>query len=157
MPTEEIFTSPDPTRADGTIRSTMPLVHAGQIIEGLELTFTDGRIVDVQAERGADVIRGELETDEGARRLGEIALVTGESRVGQTGALFYDTLFDENATCHIAYGNGIAEAFDNGSEEMNSSNVHTDFMVGGPELEVDALLADGSVVPLIRDEIWQLA
>jgi aminopeptidase len=157
MPTEEVFTTPDPRRAEGTIRSTMPLVHAGQIIEGLELTFADGQIVGVEAQRGADVIRAEVETDEGARRLGELALVTGESRVGQTGTLFYDTLFDENATCHIAFGSGIPEAFEGEPDEaMNVSRVHTDFMVGGPELEVDALLADGTAVPLIRAETWQL-
>ena len=91
-------------------------------------------------------------------RLGELALVTGESRVGQTKTLFYNTLFDENATCHIAFGAGLEYAFDGEPDEgMNVSNIHVDFMVGGPELEVDALLADGTVVPLIRDEVWQLS
>jgi aminopeptidase len=157
MPTEEIFTTPDPRRAEGTLRSTMPLSLAGQLIRGLELTFEDGRIVRVEAETGADIVRGHLANIENADRLGELALVTKESRVGQTGTLFYSTLFDENATCHIAYGFGISEAFEQGQdEEMNVANIHVDFMVGGPELEVDALLADGSEMPLIRNEEWQL-
>jgi aminopeptidase len=157
MPTEEIFTTPDPTRAEGTIRSTMPLVFSGQIINGLEFRFEDGRIVSVDAESGADVIRGQMASIENADRLGELALVTKESRVGQTGTLFYSTLFDENATCHIAYGFGLPDAFDGEPDEaMNVSNTHVDFMVGGQELEVDAVLADGSEVPLIREEMWQL-
>jgi aminopeptidase len=103
-------------------------------------------------------VRGHLERIENADRLGELALVTKESRVGQTGTLFYNTLFDENATCHVAYGFGIANAFEGEPDaRMNVSNIHVDFMVGGPELEVDALLADGTEVPLIRDEEWQLA
>jgi aminopeptidase len=156
MPTEEIFTTPDARRAEGTLRSTMPLSLGGRLIRGLELTFEDGRIVNVEAETGAEVVRGQLATAENADRLGELALVTGESRVGQTGTLFYNTLFDENATCHIAYGAGLPYAFDGEPDEgMNVSNVHTDFMVGGPELEVDALLADGTAVPLIRDETWE--
>ncbi len=157
MPTEEIFTTPDARRAEGKLRSTLPLSLGGQLIRGLELTFEDGRIVNVDAEAGADVVRGHVSTIENADRLGELALVTGESRVGQTGTLFYDTLFDENATCHIAYGAGLAYAFEGEPEEgMKVSNVHVDFMVGGPELEVDAVLADGTAVPLIRDETWQL-
>ena len=157
MPTEEIFTTPDPRRAEGTLRSTLPLGYGGRLIRGLELTFEDGRIVGVEAESGADVVRGHLATIENADRLGELALVTKESRVGRTGTLFYNTLFDENATCHVAYGFGISYAFDGEPDErMNVSNIHVDFMVGGPELEVDAVLADGTELPLIRDETWQL-
>jgi aminopeptidase len=158
MPTEEIFTTPDPSRAEGTLRSTMPLSFGGRLIRGLEFTFEDGRIVQVDAEAGVDVVRGQLEGIENADRLGELALVTKESRVGQTGTLFYNTLFDENATCHIAYGFGVPNAFEGEPDErMNVSKTHVDFMVGGPELEVDAVLADGSEVPLIRGEEWQLA
>jgi aminopeptidase len=158
MPTEEIFTTPDARRADGTIRSSLPLSLNGQIISGLELTFEEGKIVGVGAERGADLVRGQLATIENADRLGELALVTRESRVGQSRTLFFDTLFDENATCHIAYGAGLPYSFDGEpGEGCNVANVHVDFMVGGPELEVDALLDDGSAVPLIRDEEWQLA
>jgi aminopeptidase len=158
MPTEEIFTTPDPTRAEGTIRSSMPLSYGGQLIRGLEFAFEDGRIVHVDAETGADVIRGHQANIENADRLGELALVTKDSRVGQTGTLFYNTLFDENATCHIAYGFGVPNAFEGEPDErMNASRIHVDFMVGGPELEVDAVLADGTEVPLIRDEEWQLA
>ena len=158
MPTEEIFTTPDCRRAEGTIRSSLPLVLNGQVIRGLQLTFEDGRAVRVDAEQGADLVRGQLATVENADRLGELALVTSESRVGQSDTLFYDTLFDENATCHIAYGMGLPYAFEGEpGEGCNVSNIHIDFMVGGPELEVDAVLADGSEVPLIRSEEWQLA
>ncbi|HLY86457.1 MAG TPA: aminopeptidase [Gaiellaceae bacterium] len=158
MPTEEVFTTPDPRRADGTIRSSLPLSLGGQIIRGLEFTLENGRIVDLDAEEGADVVRSQLATNENADRLGEVALVTNESRVGQTGTLFYDTLFDENATCHIAYGMGLAYSFDGEPDPaMNDCNIHVDFMVGAPELEVDAVLADGTEVPLIRDQEWQLS
>jgi len=158
MPTEEIFTTPDPSRAEGTLRSSMPLSLGGQLIRDLEFVFEDGRIVHVDAETGADVVRGHHANIENSDRLGELALVTKESRVGQTGTLFYSTLFDENATCHIAYGNGLAYAFDGEPDDaMNVSNIHIDFMIGRPELEVDAVLADGTEVPLIRDEEWQLA
>ena len=158
MPTEEIFTTPDSRRADGTIRSSTPLVLNGQIIRGLQFTFEDGRIIGVDAEQGADLIRSQLATIENADRLGELALVTSESRVGQSETLFFDTLYDENATCHIAYGMGLPYAFDGEPDAgSNVCKIHVDFMVGAPELEVDAVLADGGDVPLIRDQTWQLA
>jgi aminopeptidase len=158
MPTEEIFTAPDCRRADGTIRSTMPLVLRGQIIRGLQLTFESGRIVQVEAETGAELVRGQLAAVANADRLGELALVTGDSRVGQARTLFYDTLFDENATCHIAYGSGYPSSVEGEpGEGLNVANIHVDFMVGGPDLEVDALLADGTAVPVIREEAWMLS
>ena len=157
MPTEEVFTTPDSARAEGTIRSSQPLALLGDVVEGLQLTVKGGRIVDVQADRGAGIVRGQLETDERARYFGELALVDGTSRVGQTGVTFFDTLYDENATCHIAYGFGIPEAFAGQPPEgMNVSNVHTDFMIGGPELAVDGITKDGKRVPILREELWQL-
>jgi aminopeptidase len=158
MPTEEVFTSPDARRTEGTIRQTLPLALYGQIVRGLELTFEQGRAVRVEAETGAELVRSHFATIENADRLGEVALVTKESRVGQTGLLFYDALYDENASCHMAYGAGLPFLLDGEPDEgFNVANMHVDFMVGGPELEVDAVLADGTEIPLIRNEEWQLA
>jgi aminopeptidase len=158
MPTEEVFITPDARRAEGTLSSTMPLSLGGRLIRDLQLTFEDGRIVQADAESGAEIVRSHLASIENADRLGELALVTKESRVGQTGKLFYNTLFDENATCHIAYGFGLPYSFDGKPDEgMNVAKIHIDFMVGGPELEVDALMPDGTEIPLIRNEEWQLA
>jgi aminopeptidase len=121
------------------------------------MRFEGGRIAEVRADEGVDVIEGQLATDDSARFLGEVALVDGSSRIGRTGLTFFETLFDENATCHIAYGSAYAEAVEGGLiEGVNDSTVHTDFMIGGPEIEVDAVLADGTVVPLLRDDVWQL-
>jgi len=158
MPTEEVFTAPDARRTEGTVRSTRPLALRGQIVRGLELRFEAGRCVDVRAETGADVVREELASDEGAAYLGELALVDGSSRVGQTGLTFFDTLFDENATCHIAYGAGLTAGLDGDppAEGFSTSSIHTDFMVGGPEVAVDGLTRDGRTVPLLRDDVWQL-
>ena len=129
----------------------------GDIIEGLQLTVQNGKIVDVQADKGAGIVRGQLEVDDRASYFGELALVDGTSRVGQTGITFFETLYDENATCHIAYGFGIPEAIDGEpSEGMNVSNVHTDFMVGGPELSVDGITKNGKRVPILREDQWQL-
>jgi aminopeptidase len=158
MPTEEVFTTPDARRVEGTIRSTRPLPLFGQIVRGMEITFEGGRAVNVDAETGADLVRSHFATIENADRLGEVALVTKESRVGQTGLTFYDPLYDENATCHIAYGSGLTFLVDGEPMDgFNMANIHIDFMVGGPELEVDAVLADGSEVPLVRNEEWQPA
>jgi aminopeptidase len=157
MPTEEIFTTPDLRRTEGLVRSTRPLALYGRIVKGLELRFASGRIVEVRADEGGEVIEGQLDTDEKAAYLGEVALVDGTSRIGKTGLTFFDTLFDENATCHVAYGSAYAEAVEGGViEGVNVSSVHTDFMVGGPEVDVDAVSRDGTVVPLLRNDVWQL-
>jgi aminopeptidase len=166
MPTEEVYTSPDYRRTEGVVRSTMPLAVAGTIVRDLELRFEGGRVVDVRASAGADVVRGQLATDEGASFLGELALVDGDSRVGQTGVTFFDTLFDENASCHIAYGDAILSAV-RGAEGLapdelrargiNHSAIHTDFMIGGPEIAVDGLQRDGKEINIIRDNRWLLS
>jgi aminopeptidase len=157
MPTEEVFTSPDARRAEGTIRQTLPLPLTGQMVRGLELTFEGGRVVRVEAESGAELVRSHFATIENADRLGELALVTKESRVGQTGLVFNDPLYDENATCHVAYGAALPFLLEGEPDDgFNVAHTHVDFMIGGPELEVDAVLDDGTEVPLIRGEEWQL-
>jgi aminopeptidase len=162
LPTEEVFTTPHRLRAEGTVRSSLPLSLRGKVVEGLELRFTGGEIVEARAERGEDVLQTEIATDDGARRLGEIALVDDSSRIGETGVVFRNTLFDENAASHIAFGSGIGwavEHLDGGSPEelgVNDSATHVDFMIGSPELEIDGIEGDGRAVPLLRGGRWLL-
>lgn len=168
IPTEEIFTTPDHRRVEGTVRSTRPLhlPNEGTTVKDLEVRFENGRMVDVQASEGAEVVRQQISLDEGAAALGEIALVDRDSAVGETGVTFANTLFDENATAHIAYGAGFAfcvpdlaplEPEKQREGGLNYSKVHTDFMIGSPELEIDGITKDGEAVPIMRDEVWQLS
>jgi aminopeptidase len=165
VPTEEVFTTPDRRLTDGTVRSTFPLALGGTIVRGLELRFEAGKVVEIRAETGEEAVRQETTTDDGASYLGEVALVDGDSRVRKTGVVFLDTLFDENAACHIAWGQGIQGAL-HGGETMsddelaahgyNDSVVHTDFMVGGPDVTVFGVEPGGGEVPLIEDDAWAL-
>jgi aminopeptidase len=162
LPTEEVFTSPHKDSAEGTIRSSLPLALRGGVVEGLELTFSGGVCTDIRAEKGADLVRADMDIDEGGRRIGEIALVDKTSRIGETGVVFKNTLFDENAAAHIAWGDGISWTLDDLSVDeahaagMNESDTHTDFMVGSPELEVDGIAEDGKAVPILREGHWVL-
>lgn len=163
IPTEEVFTTPHAHRVDGTVRSTKPLSHQGSLIDGIEVTFKDGRIIEAKADVGGDILRELIATDEGAARLGEVALVPHSSPISQSGLLFYNTLFDENAACHIALGQCYSKCFLDGAslsaEEVaekggNASLIHVDWMIGGADTDIDGIKPDGTRVPVFRGGEW---
>jgi aminopeptidase len=163
MPTEEVFTAPDSRRVDGHIASTKPLSYAGTTITGMKFTFKDGKVIDFSAEQGEEVLAKLLDTDEGARRLGEVALVPDPSPISQSGIIFYNTLFDENASNHLALGSAYAFSVEGGTEMteeelaeagLNRSHTHVDFMVGSDKMDIDGIREDGTRVPIFRNGDW---
>jgi aminopeptidase len=163
MPTEEVFTMPHKDRTEGVVRASKPLNHAGTLIEDFSVTFENGRAVKVNAAKGETILRKLIETDEGAARLGEIALVRHSSPISQSDLLFYNTLFDENAANHVALGRAYPDTIKGGSamspEQFaaaggNVSLIHVDFMIGSGEMDVDGIKADGSAEPVTRRGEW---
>lgn len=163
MPTEEVFTAPDSQKVNGVIASTKPLSYAGTIISGMKFTFENGKVVDFSAEKGQDVLEQLLETDEGAKYLGEVALVPDPSPISQSGIIFFNTLFDENASNHLALGSAYAFNLQGGTEMdeqeleergLNSSQTHVDFMVGSNQMSIDGIKKDGTVIPVFRNGDW---
>ncbi|MDI7864554.1 aminopeptidase [Rhizobiaceae bacterium n13] len=163
IPTEEVFTTPHALRVEGHVSSTKPLSHQGTLIDDIQVRFEGGRIVEARASKGEEVLNKVLDTDEGARRLGEVALVPHSSPISAGGILFYNTLFDENASCHIALGQCYSKCFLDGaslSEEQiraqggNSSLIHIDWMIGSDKVDIDGVRADGSRVPVMRKGEW---
>lgn len=165
MPTEEVFTLPHKYGVNGTVASTKPLIYGGNMIDNFSLTFKDGKVVDYQAEQGYDTLKHLLATDDGAMRLGELALVPDASPISQSGLIFYNTLYDENASCHIALGKAYPTNLEGGSEMsdeeldkhgVNDSLTHVDFMIGSAELDIDGVTADGKIEPVFRKGAWAL-
>ena len=163
IPTEEVFTTPHARRVEGTVSSTKPLSHQGTLIDNIRVRFEGGRIVEAKASKGEEVLKKVLETDEGASRLGEVALVPHSSPISASGLLFFNTLFDENAACHIALGQCYSKCFLNGAsltqEEIsakggNSSLIHIDWMIGSGEIDIDGITSDGARVPVFRKGEW---
>ncbi|HFR3539032.1 TPA: aminopeptidase [Streptococcus suis] len=165
MPTEEVFTAPDYRVADGYVTSTKPLSYNGNIIEGIKVTFKDGEIVDVTAEKGDEVMKKLVFDNAGARGLGEVALVPDKSPISQSGVTFFNTLFDENASNHLAIGSAYAFSIEGGTEMsqeelkeagLNRSDVHVDFMIGSNKMNIDGIREDGTRVPIFRDGEWAI-
>ena len=158
IPTEEVFTTPDPERTHGVVTSTKPLLVSGRTISGLRMRFEDGRAVQVDADEGAELMRELVARDEHANRLGEVALVDASGRIGRSGLVYHDTLFDENAASHIAVGGGFPHltADERVAARVNTSGIHTDFMIGGPKVEVTGTTVDGRELPVLMHQDWAL-
>ena len=158
LPTEEVFTTPDPERVDGHVTATMPLELAGSVVSGIRVEFEGGRAIKIDADEGADALRTVASRDDGACRLGEIALVDNEGRIGPLETVFLDTLIDENAATHIALGDGYDHPVEDLADKarINKSVIHVDFMIGSADMAVDGISRDGAVVPVLRDGAWQL-
>ena len=157
LPSEEVFTVPDPLRVDGEVRSTKPLVVGGTIVRGLRVGFEGGRAVSIDADEGGALLAQYAARDEGASRLGEVALVDAAGRIGPLDTVFYDTLIDENAASHIALGSAYEfTAGEEDHERINRSQIHIDFMIGSPDVDVTGLTASGDRVPVLRGGIWQI-
>jgi aminopeptidase len=157
LPSEEVFTAPDPQRVSGEVRATKPLVVGGTIVRGLRVAFSEGRAVSFDADEGAELLSQYAQRDEGSCRLGEVALVDGEGRIGPLDTVFYDTLIDENAASHVALGS--AYEFTVGPADVpriNRSQIHIDFMIGSPEVDVTGVTAAGDRVPVLRGGAWQI-
>lgn len=163
IPTEEVFTTPHALKVEGHVSSTKPLSHQGTLIDNIQVRFEGGRIVEAKASKGEAVLNKVLDTDDGARRLGEVALVPHSSPISASGVLFYNTLFDENASCHIALGQCYSKCFLNGAslsqdqikaQGGNSSLIHIDWMIGSDKVDIDGIRADGSKVPVMRQGEW---
>ncbi|WP_020615045.1 aminopeptidase [Paenibacillus daejeonensis] len=163
MPTEEVFTMPHRDKVNGTVRSTKPLNYNGQLINNFALTFKDGKVVDFQAEQGYEILAQLIAADEGASRIGEVALVPDDSPISNSGVVFFNTLFDENASCHLALGQAYPVNLEGGTtmgpEELdaagaNRSLIHVDFMIGSASLSIDGILPDGSSEPIFRNGNW---
>lgn len=155
IPTEEVFTTPDPARTEGVVAATRPLDVGGTVVTGLRMRFEGGRAVEIDADDGAEVLRRRAAVDEGACRLGEVALVDGSGRIGPLGTVFFDTLLDENATGHIALGAGYPKgATDDEAGRINDSEIHIDFMIGGPQVTVLGIDAAGGESVVLRDGTW---
>jgi len=158
LPTEEVFTTPDPDRVDGHVSATMPLELYGSSMDGIRIEFEGGRATKIDADEGADALRAAAAKDDGASRLGEVALVDKEGRIGPLRTIFYETLLDENAASHIALGNAYTFPLEDEADQVraNKSGIHVDFMIGSNDLDVDGITGDGDRVPVLRGGAWQI-
>jgi aminopeptidase len=157
LPTEEVFTTPDPERADGIVRATKPLFSQGRILTGLTVRFEGGRAVQIDADSGAETLHAVVTQDDGGTRLGELALVDREGRIGPLDTVFYDTLLDENAASHVALGSAYEAAVDPEEfDRINRSSVHVDFMIGSADVDVTGITREGERVPVLRQAVWQI-